>query len=329
LRPSARNVGRRAASAGMIALVVVGGLVTQAEAASPMDPAAARGGRRSGAHCEANETRLDRVRHRFATCSAGRLVWREVIVHYGDSLSSQASPYVRHYFELEDRYLVVDRTLGGTAPCDWLPKLRRDIDRYAPAAVLFQFTGNALGGCMGESRDALLPSEPGVESDPEPYFAQYERDTRRFARIARDRRVPMFIAASPPKSDFHDASSGWGRLDEIYRSVASAERAIYMPEPRLAVANSDGSRVEALPCLAIEPCFGDPVAGHNPLFAADRGHFGCAVPIPAPVRGVTAKCPAHSSGALRYGLAMVSVVRGHLDEEPFRAPRVPRSLTRP
>ncbi len=312
--------------AGLLALALLGGWATDAEAGSPLDPAAARGGRSNGAACRPSDTRIDRVRHRFATCSAGRLVWREVVLHYGDSLSSQASPYVHHYFELGGQYLVVDRTLGGTAPCDWLPKIRRDIERYAPAAVVFQFSGNALGGCMSGSRDALLPADPSVPSDPEPYFAQYERDTRRFARIARERRVPMFVAASPPKFDFHDASEGWGRLDQIYRDVAAAEHAIYMPESRLAVANPDGTRVESLPCLSIEPCFGEPVVGHNALFASDRGHFGCAVPIPPPVRGVTAKCPAHSSGALRYALAMVSVVRGHLDEAPFRAPRVPRAL---
>ncbi len=313
-----------------VAVLLTSSSQTQAAAASsPLDAAAERGRTRAGATCRAGDTRVDRVRHRTATCEAGRLAWREVLLHYGDSLSAQASPYLRHYLQLDGRYLVVDRTLGGTAPCDWLPKVRRDIDRYAAAAVLFQFSGNALGGCMSESRDALLPSDPSIASDPEPYYAQYERDTRRFARIARERRVPMFIAASPPAFDFHDASAGWGRLDTIYRSIAGSERAIYMPEPRLAVANPDGTRVESLPCLAIEPCFGDPVAGHNSLFAPDRGHFGCAVPIPAPVAGVTSKCPAHSSGALRYGLAMVTVVRERLDEAPFRAPRVPRALTRP
>ena len=221
--------------------------------------------------------------------------------------------------------MVASRTLGGTAPCDWLRKVRSDISRYAPVAMIFQFSGNLLTSCMTEARDALMPMD-GSNPDPEPYYDQYEQDTRAFARMARARRVPMFISAAPPTPDFADATNGWGRLDDLYRSIASDEGATYMDAPRLAVANPDGSRVETLPCLEIEPCLGNPVAEHNALYAPDRAHFGCAIPVAPPVRGVTAPCPAHSSGALRFGLAMVETVRAQLDGVAFRAPAVPRAL---
>ena len=317
---SLRAVGRFLTVALLLVLTVVGPLAS----ASPLDPAAGRP-EPSGTSCVSNSVQVDRPRHRYGVCELGRRAWKRVVLVYGDSLSSQAEPYVEHYFEVRSDFMVASRTFGGTAPCDWLRKVRSDISRYAPVALVFQFSGNLLSPCMSGARDALMPTD-GSSPDPEPYYEQYEQDTRAFARMSNARRVPMFISASPPSADFVDASNGWGRLDDLYRSIAADEGAIYMDAPRLAVANPDGSRVETLPCLEIEPCLGRPVAHHNSLYGPDRAHFGCAVPVAPPVRGVTSPCPAHSSGALRFGLAMVETVRAELDGVVFLAPAVPRAL---
>jgi hypothetical protein len=320
----------------LFALVVAGSMVTSATIAHPagaavpppsLHAASSRTPRSATGECTIGRTFADQVRHRVGVCGFDRRwVWRNAVVQYGDSLSSQSAPYTRYYMDVGGEYALVSRTLGGTAPCDWLPKIRADIRAYAPAAAVFQFSGNAIGTCMTASRDAMWPSDPNVVPNAEPYYEQYERDTRTFVRVMRSRRVAVFIAASPPAPDFADASNGWGRLDDIYRRVAAEEGAFYLGQTRLAVSNPDGTRVEALPCLAIEPCLHRPASGYNQLFAPDGAHFGCAVPVAPPVNGVTAPCPAHSSGALRYGLAIVRSVREHMEGKRFRAPRLPRSL---
>ena len=70
------------------------------------------------------------------------------VILYGDSLAFES----RDYFALELQsgadVEVVDRTFGGTAICDRLDRMRRDLRALQPTAVVLEFVGNNVTDCM-------------------------------------------------------------------------------------------------------------------------------------------------------------------------------------
>ena len=75
----------------------------------------------------------------------------------------------------------MNRTFGATAPCDWFSRMRTDRYRFAPAAVVMQFSGASVLRCM-QGRD-LLPA--------------YREDVRTATRIFMDAGVPVVWVSTP------------------------------------------------------------------------------------------------------------------------------------
>ena len=66
---------------------------------------------------------------------------------YGDSLVSQATTYLTSVGTVFGLMVKVE-SFSGTAPCDFLPNLHKDLSKQAPDVVVWAFSGNSIGTCM-------------------------------------------------------------------------------------------------------------------------------------------------------------------------------------
>ena len=218
-----------------------------------------------------------------------------LVAIYGDSLVEEAKPYLHRLAgELTGRSFKVRGAPGG-ALCDLLPEIREDAGRIRPAAVILSFSGNAFTTCMQDAQGKRLQGDALV--------AKYRADAEAAIAALGPTGAPIWLASSPisftAQRDGDDTvvklAATWRSLDAKYPQVhfASAAHAVL----------EKGAWTLHKPCLTNEPCTG-PVDAQgrrlNQVRAHDTGHF-CPVPYPAG----TTDCPAHASGALRYGLGML------------------------
>ena len=84
---------------------------------------------------------------------------------FGDSLASQAAPYLAFIIGLSGHATVDAHTEGGTAVCDWFAIMRQVESSEHPAAVVLEFSGNALTPCMR-----------GYTPYTDPYWSKYASD---------------------------------------------------------------------------------------------------------------------------------------------------------
>src|SRR4030081_3513638 len=82
-----------------------------------------------------------------AVVSAVASPTRRVIL-YGDSLAFESRDFFSLAMQSGTDVEVVDRTFGGTAICDRLDQMRRDLHDLQPTAVVLEFVGNNVTNCM-------------------------------------------------------------------------------------------------------------------------------------------------------------------------------------
>jgi hypothetical protein len=86
---------------------------------------------------------------------AGAAKAPKVVVIYGDSLVWESMGQARTHFPAA--YQVVDRSVPGTAVCDWLPQLRTDLATLHPAVVVLATAGNTQGSRSCEQNPQNSP----------------------------------------------------------------------------------------------------------------------------------------------------------------------------
>jgi hypothetical protein len=217
---------------------------------------------------------------------------------FGDSLGSQAEPYLDALFGATRGYTVSDYTYGGTATCDWLSRMAAAAAERPRAAILV-FSGNAFTPCM----DGAAPRSAR-------YFDLYATYTKEAIGLFGAAGAHVFLVGSPI-DEF--AVSGWDRLDDLYRRLAQEDpRTVTFVDAGAAVETPTGRFTWTLPCLSIEPSCGPD--GTNVVRAPDGAHF-CPDGAPA-TRGVTGSCDEYSSGAFRFALAIVRSVTQYAPSGP-------------
>jgi hypothetical protein len=223
------------------------------------------------------------------------------VVLYGDSLAWEAQEHFVAAFAQVPGTDVVTRTFGGTAICDFLDSMRADAMELEPAAVVVEFSGNAMTACMQDSNGAPLSRDA--------YLARYEADARTVIDIFEPAGTRIYFAGAPgSRSAGASGDFNGGRLNAMYQRLADEHTSAEFTDAGAAVLDQ-GRWTASLPCLADEPCEGGTdAAGHgiNLVRAPDGNHF-CPAGEEAR-RGVTGACPVWSSGAFRYGLAMANPV---------------------
>jgi hypothetical protein len=221
------------------------------------------------------------------------------VILYGDSLAFESRDFFALAVQSGSDVEVVDRTFGGTAICDRLDRMRRDLHDLQPTAVVLEFVGNNVTDCMRGPTGPLTGDE---------LVRKYRDDARIATEIFAGAGVRVYWMGGPTAqaADFTD-------VRRVYEEVAARLTFATPPLPRVRYVDAgqavlDGGRLTAtLPCLPSEGPGDGCVDGRIPVRALDGLHF-------CPVRTSEGgdRCPVYSSGAARFGLAMAQAVRRDL-----------------
>ncbi|MGP0029441.1 MAG: hypothetical protein ACLPVF_02930 [Acidimicrobiales bacterium] len=235
-----------------------------------------------------------------AGCSAARPAQLPArVALFGDSLSFEAQPYFTSLIKATGETALTYDSLGGTAICDALPKMREVEANHHPIAVELQFSGNALTPCMKGFK-------PGTQA----YYDKYRADTEEAIKIFVPAGAHVYLIGAPiTKSQQSDPN--WDRLNQQYAEIAATDRLhVTYVDAGAAVEGPDHTFTETLPCLPIEQCSGPIVGGvpSNIVRSPDGTHF-CPVET-GNEEGEIGGCSTYSSGAFRYALAMVEALAG-------------------
>jgi hypothetical protein len=190
---------------------------------------------------------------------------------FADSLGVEARPHLESLAVERGWQLRFDGH-GGTATCDYLDRMRRAADEFAPDVVVIQFSGNALTPCItsraGGDRAIVGPS--GTELDLAAYGAAYLTDT--VAAIeAFGPDVDVVLVGVPVTRG--GSSPAALLVDELYRALAAAHPHVHhLSLDRLLTPGH--AYAEELPCLLVEPCAPGTLV---PVRHPDGGHL-CAAP---------------------------------------------------
>lgn len=219
------------------------------------------------------------------------------VVVYGDSLTTEASPYLHGLVREVAGVATLVRGAPGGATCDLFGEMARDARHLRPALVVVQFSGNNLTECMEDDQGNALTGDA--------WLAKYRADTVRAIQLLRPMGAPIYLATSPigllaerkGEDDVH-------RLARMHREVAAGHPGVRLVDAGRAVLALGRYWTETLKCLPREPCSGgvDTNADRvNRVRAPDGVHF-CPVPYAA-----VWECPVWSAGAHRFALGLVLV----------------------
>ena len=232
--------------------------------------------------------------------AAGRSNRRVIL--YGDSLAFEARDVFALSLQRGNDVEVVDRTYGGTAICDRLDRMRRDLHDLQPSAVVLEFVGNNVTPCMRG------PNGPLTGED---LLRKYRDDARRATRIFAGAGVRVYWMGAPSTATTEEPV--FAGVRHGYEAESGRLTFATPPLPRVRYVDAglavlDGGRFAAtLPCLPSEGAGEGCVDGHIPVRARDGLHF-------CPVRTGPGddRCPIYSGGAVRFGLAMAQPIRRDL-----------------
>jgi hypothetical protein len=224
------------------------------------------------------------------------------VILYGDSLAFEARDYFTLAMESGTDVQVVDRTFGGTAICDRLDQMRRDLPDLQPTAVVLEFVGNNVTDCMRGPNGRLTGAA---------LVQKYGADARIATGIFAGAGVRVYWMGAPAVSG--PAESEFEGVRRVY--AAEPRRLTFATPPLRRVEYFDagqavldhGRFTSTLPCLPSEGADKGCVGGRIRVRADDGIHF-CLVRIPRDVD----RCPEYSGGAARFGFAMAEPVRRDL-----------------
>ena len=237
-----------------------------------------------------------------AAVAAAASPTRRVIL-YGDSLAFESRDFFSFAMQSAADVEVVDRTYGGTAICDRLDQMRRDLHDLQPAAVVLEFVGNNVTDCMRGPNGPLTGDA---------LAQKYGQDARIATSIFGGAGVRVFWMGAPASSG--PRASDFERVRQVYEAeplrltfaTPPLERVEYVDAGQAVL--DHGKFTDTLPCLPTEGPAEGCVDGRIQVRAADGLHF-CVVRVP----GDASRCPVYPAGAARFGFAMAAPVRRALD----------------
>ncbi len=229
---------------------------------------------------------------------------------YGDSLALQAEPYFKLLMAAADQSSATYySSFGGTAICDWLPRMRQRAATAHFEAVMLEFSGNALTPCMAGIRDGT-PA----------YYAKYKADTMAAIAIWNPTGAHVFLVGAPVTRAQQASVRDPNALDAQYAQIAATDPGhVTYVDAGASVEGPGGVYTPTLPCFIGEPCTGPVVRGvpSNVVRSADGVHF-------CPVAEVDERCPVYSSGAFRFAGAMVHALAAPVSF-PMTSPRTAKA----
>jgi hypothetical protein len=226
---------------------------------------------------------------------------------YGDSLTVQATPYLE---QMAPRFRVdlTVRAAPGTAPCDYVPVLRDDLESSPPDVVVLAFSGNSFITCMRDASGNPLTGDA--------LLAKYRDDVEAAVADATRAHRPI-VLASPPVATGREIE--WRLLDAFYRELAAARPRVHYLDAGAGIAPHGHFALEQR-CLRAETKMAETASicrstrSRIAVRSPDGLHFCGELNQPAPLR-----CPEYASGAQRYA---TNLLRGATE---VQAPRRHRS----
>jgi hypothetical protein len=224
------------------------------------------------------------------------------VILYGDSLAFEARDAFALSLQSGGDVEVVDRTFGGTAICDRLDRMRRDLHDLQPWAVALEFVGNNVTPCM---------RGPSGRLTGDGLAQKYRDDARAATELFAGAGVRVYwmgapSSATPEAGDFARVRRGYeAESDRLTFATPPLSRVRFVDAGQAVL---DGGRFTAtLPCLPSEGAGDGCVDGRIPVRALDGLHL-----CPLRTSQGDDRCPVYSSGAARFGVAMAQPIRRDL-----------------
>jgi hypothetical protein len=203
---------------------------------------------------------------------------------YGDSISAQAEWYLERFYPSghQGRPLLV-KAMGGTAPCDWVGRVRADLAaRPRPRSIVLEFYGNSFTPCMGGSG----PVAAGLAIGSAGFLRAYGRSMSEVQAAAGRAGVPVTWLVPPVRPGSDPAPT----LNETLAAMAR-RRGWAVSDAADALADARGRWTRTLPCAPWEGPDHGCEDGRVPVRDRSLVHFWA----PAPA--------AYSPGAFRWAAA--------------------------
>jgi hypothetical protein len=220
---------------------------------------------------------------------------------YGDSLLYEAREAMRSGFTADRSVSPIVRAIPATAPCDWLAALRSDVSRFHPSVVVLEAAGNSATPCMQDP----TTGKHYLDGSPR-FYAKYRSDLDAFfATVSATGATTVFVAPPPAGARLERHNRAEVGLVTIARSEAHKYPKVVISDvASFAVSSANGSFTPTKRCLAGETSADGCDHGVIRVRGPDGLHF-CPVgyaSLAAMMRG----CPVYSSGAVRFGRAVVA-----------------------
>jgi hypothetical protein len=223
------------------------------------------------------------------------------VLYVGDSLSYEARNPFTFTTMLSGRAQVHQLVYGGTALCDWLPRIKSEMATWQPQAISIEFVGNSFTACMKNPAT-------GQQYTGTALVSKYMTDAQAALAIIKPYGTQVWFQGVPP---MRDAGLNSQRLsmNSGFQQLAAKQSWTHYNYAGQAVEwyQTPGKYVDFLPCSSADTgsrCTNPPFTR---VRALDGVHF---CPVNATAKsGVTSDCPVWSSGAWRYGAEMSSPIR--------------------
>jgi hypothetical protein len=227
-----------------------------------------------------------------ATGSASAAAVAGTVLIYGDSVMAQAAPTATAAFATHVDWFVVFSTHPGEALCDWLPAVSGDLATCHPTLVVLETMGKTGTACTtarplhDRSREVLRDGHRDWHTGRVPQATSGQQRGRAIHLRVRKRR------RGPDRAQQRRTAQGM-----LYHGVSVSRG------PRFSVATSTGAFTATKACLkseaVAEVC---KATTHEVSVRSEDGLHLCDITAYPDVT-----CQTYSSGALRYGEAVVAV----------------------
>ena len=228
---------------------------------------------------------------------------------WGDSMGMQAAPSFALLLGLSKHAVGANHTFPGTAICDWLTDMRREVDPANPAgfhpqAAVLVFSGISYTPCMRDRSGAELTGKALID--------KYRSDAAAAIAIFAKAKVPVYFASVPISRD--NAAAGeigdtpFGKMYATLPVLHPAGIARFI-DAALAV-EWHGHYTDTLPCEKGETCTGHWPDGTPTVVVreADGRHFCPVAEVPTGNGFGFSTCPVGMPGALRYMRAITTKI---------------------
>ncbi|MDP2290484.1 MAG: hypothetical protein Q8M22_04805 [Actinomycetota bacterium] len=204
------------------------------------------------------------------------------LVLVGDSLAQESAGLIGF---LTAPKQLVPKFWGGTAPCDWVDK---DLEADSSTVVVIQFTGNSLTPCMSDGAGGFLEHEA--------FAVAYEQALHTLIERARQAGARVVLVGQPYRAERFEHEDRVDAINAMLRGFADRWAFVSFVDAGAAVETPEGRFAERLPCTGFDI---DCAADGTTVVRGDGVHF-------CPSHLNVSPCPVHSSGALRFSLAIAA-----------------------